>query len=75
MSDLQLYQNIATLPPPLQKEVADFVAFLYYKHQLPIVPKEDTQRLPLKFGAGKDLITFVADDFDAPLDHFKEYTQ
>jgi hypothetical protein len=31
------------------------------------------KRIPLKFGAGKHLITFVADDFDEPLEDFEEY--
>lgn len=26
-----------------------------------------------KFGSGKGLITYVADDFDAPIDDFKDY--
>ena len=29
--------------------------------------------LPLKRGAGKHLITHIADDFNAPLDDFKDY--
>jgi hypothetical protein len=28
-----------------------------------------------KFGSGKGLILHVSDDFDAPLDAFKEYTK
>jgi len=31
------------------------------------------QRPPLQFGAGKALIGYIAEDFDAPLDDFKEY--
>lgn len=31
------------------------------------------RKLPLKFGAGKHLIHYVSDDFDEPLDDFKEY--
>lgn len=30
-------------------------------------------RPPLKFGAGRHLIEYVSDDFDAPLDDFNEY--
>ena len=33
----------------------------------------EEKRIPLKFGAGKHLITFVADDFDEPLEDFEEY--
>jgi len=34
---------------------------------------EADKRIPLKFGAGKHLITFVADDFNDPLEDFEEY--
>ncbi len=30
-------------------------------------------KLPLVFGAGKDFITYIAPDFNEPLDDFKEY--
>lgn len=33
----------------------------------------EIKRLPLKFGAGKHLITFVANDFNEPLEDFEEY--
>ncbi len=36
--------------------------------------QEDShQKLPLKFGAGKHLIGFIADDFNEPLEDFKDY--
>ena len=31
------------------------------------------ERLPLKRGSGRHVITHIADDFDAPLDDFKDY--
>ena len=34
MSNVQLHESIDVLPPPLQAEVADFVAFLRYKYHL-----------------------------------------
>ena len=34
---------------------------------------DGSPRLPLVFGAGKHLITYIADDFDAPLEDFKDY--
>jgi hypothetical protein len=41
---------------------------------LPIV-KIERSGIPvaLKFGSGKHLIKYIADDFNAPLDEFKEY--
>lgn len=31
------------------------------------------KKKPLQFGCMKGLVTFIADDFDAPLDDFEEY--
>ena len=63
------------MPPQLQKEVAEYVAFLRFKYANAIEQKKTdaTEILPLKFGAGKSLITYVADNFDAPLSDFNEY--
>lgn len=35
--------------------------------------EKSTDTLSIKRGAAKHLITFIADDFNAPLDDFKEY--
>lgn len=67
MSNAQLAEEIASLPANLQEEVQDFVAFLKTKVQKQQVPLQKRQ-----FGAGKGLVT-MADDFDAPLEDFKEY--
>ena len=66
MSTAQLTEEIASLPPNLQEEVKDFVAFLKTKvqKQLPLTKRQ--------FGAGKGVIT-MTDDFDEPLEDFKEY--
>ncbi|HEX9956571.1 MAG TPA: DUF2281 domain-containing protein [Fibrella sp.] len=32
-----------------------------------------TTKEPRQFGTLKGLVTYIADDFDAPLDDFKEY--
>ncbi len=31
------------------------------------------QRISMKRGAGKDIVTYMADDFDDPLDDIKDY--
>lgn len=36
-----------------------------------IIPKGKTR----EFGSGKHLISYIADDFDDPLDDFKEYME
>jgi len=66
MSNAQLYSEISSLPSDLKKEVSDFVAFLKHKSK---VEKKIKER---KFGYSKDFFK-VADDFDEPLEDFKEY--
>lgn len=65
MSDIEIYKEILTLPDDLKKEVSDFVAFLKFKNKA----KPKKQR---KAGLAKGLIN-MSDDFDEPLDDFKEY--
>lgn len=67
MSTTQLAEEIASLPANLQEEVQDFVAFLKMKAQKQQPPLQKRQ-----FGAGKGLV-IMADDFDEPLEDFKEY--
>lgn len=62
------------LPPELQAEVLDFIQFLdYKKSKSQSIAADPFPRLPNKFGAGKEFITYVAEDFDAPLDELKDY--
>lgn len=35
----------------------------------------DTEHLSLKRGSGKGIITYIADDFDSPLEDFREYME
>ena len=66
MTDLQLYNQISTLPENLKKEVSDFVEFLKTKSKTKPKIKER------KFGYAKGFFK-VAPDFDEPLEDFKEY--
>lgn len=61
-----LYTKISSLPPSMLKEVDDFVEFLKSKQ------KEKGKIKERKFGCAKGLMV-MHDDFDAPLDDFKEY--
>ena len=66
MTDLQLYTELSTLPPDLKKEVQDFIKFLK--------KKSETQK-PLskrKFGYAKGFFK-MHDDFNTPLEDFKDY--
>ena len=60
-----LYTKISNLSPSMVKEVDDFVEFLKAKQK-----KEKVKER--KFGCAKGMIV-VHDDFDAPLEDFKEY--
>jgi len=60
-----LYTKISSLPPSLIKEVNDFVDYLKTK-------KEKKKIKERKFGCAKGLI-ILHDDFDAPLEDFKDY--
>jgi len=66
MSDIQLYSQISSLPSDLKKEVSDFVAFLKHKS------KSEKKIKERQFGYAKGFFK-VADDFDEPLEAFKEY--
>jgi hypothetical protein len=60
-----LHTKINNLTPSMIKEVDDFVEFLKTKQK-----KEKVKER--KFGCAKGLI-IIHDDFDAPLEDFKEY--
>lgn len=65
MKDIQLFNEISSLPEDIKKEVSDFVSFLKYK-------KAKAKTKDRKFGYAKGFFKMTA-DFDKPLDDFKEY--
>jgi hypothetical protein len=65
MTSTMLYTKISALPPSMIKEVNDFVEFLKSKQKKNKIKER-------KFGCAKGLF-IMHDDFDAPLDDFKEY--
>lgn len=66
MTDLQLYTEFSTLPPDMKKEVQQFIEFLRSK------AKNENRPKLRKFGAAKGFFK-MHDDFDEPLEDFKEY--
>ena len=66
MSSVELQKQIDTLPEYLKKEVEDFVQSLITKSKERAILKKDFS------GVLKGKIK-MSDDFDAPLDDFKEY--
>jgi len=66
MTDLRLYTEISTLPSELKKEVADFIEFLKLK------AKKHKPLNKREFGVAKGFFV-MHDNFDEPLEDFKEY--
>ena len=66
MSNIELYSEISTLSDSLKKEVKDFVEFLKTKSKSKSKIKERA------FGSNKGLFK-ISDDFNEPLDDFKDY--
>jgi hypothetical protein len=66
MTNVQLYTEISSLPDDLKQEVSNFITSLKKKSKAGNGIKER------KFGYAKDLFK-VSDDYDEPLDDFKEY--
>lgn len=69
MTDIDIYIKLTTLPDDLKKEVDDFVDFLKSKTNI----KEST-KIQRKAGLAKGLIQ-MKDDFDEPLDDFKDFME
>ncbi|MBI4945035.1 MAG: DUF2281 domain-containing protein [Bacteroidetes bacterium] len=67
MTDVQLYTKLSGLPLNLKIEVSDFIDFLKYK-----IIKESKKLKKRIAGQAKGLIS-MKDNFDAPIEGFKEY--
>jgi uncharacterized protein YeeX (DUF496 family) len=67
MSTTELIEIIKKLPSDKQKEVEDFVSSLITD------TKQGNSKTGRGYGSMKGLIKYMADDFDAPLEDFKDY--
>ena len=67
ISEQALIKKISSLPENVQEEIIDFIDFLTQKHQVKI----DSHIIP-EYGSLKGTFR-MADDFDEPLEDFKEY--
>jgi hypothetical protein len=63
-----MYEKIYRLPPKVQLELSDYVDFLLQKYQT------DKPKRPF-FGCMKGTVTWMSDDFNTPLDEFKDYME
>lgn len=68
---LILFRNIDNLPEKWLLELRALIDDFLAKKQKQS-PKP-TLRKPRQFGCMKGLVIYMADDFDAPLDDFKDY--
>ena len=66
MSDETFYAKISTLPFPIKNSVLDYMEFLINKQS-----QNEIKKHP-KAGCMKGIF-IMSDDFNAPLDIFKEY--
>jgi hypothetical protein len=66
VTDLQLYNEIISLPPDLKRQVSNFIEFLNWKAK-PMVDRKSR-----RLGAAKGLIE-MSPDFDEPQEDFKYY--
>jgi mRNA-degrading endonuclease RelE of RelBE toxin-antitoxin system len=67
MIDEATLEKVKKFPPQYQDEVKDFIEFLEEK-KIQRPEKKDRQ-----FGALKGFVNYIAPDFDAPLEDFKDY--
>lgn len=67
MTEQQIINQLKLMPESLKKEVLDFIGYLLNKYSAEKV----VQKAP-RFGSVKGKYT-LSNDFDAPLDDFKEY--
>ena len=72
----ELMKKIEKLPPQYLGEIIDFVGYLQHKTmnggRPPEFTTEETPKGRRGFGCAKGQI-WMADDFDAPLEDFKDY--
>lgn len=67
-----LIKNIKLLPSESYPELSEYIDFLSYKFSSSKVSSE-SRKSKRKIGGFKGSLKYMADDFDAPLDDFKEY--
>lgn len=68
MDQLHILEKIKMIPVAYQQEVEDFIDFILQKK----VPQKNEQKSTRKLGLLKGKMK-MHDDFNAPLDDFKDY--
>ena len=62
--------TVTILEPKAEKLLEDLASLNLIKVEK---SKKAKKKEPLKFGSMKGLVVYIADDFDEPLEDFKEY--
>jgi len=76
VSDSSILQTFQNLPPQYKEEALNFMQFLVYKYEQEKNSMEKSKdKEKRKFGFFPKGTFIMSDDFDAPLDCFKEYMQ
>ncbi|SDG21313.1 Protein of unknown function [Pedobacter terrae] len=68
MDQLHILEKIKMIPVAYQQEVEDFIDFILQKKDLKRSEKKSSRKLGLLKGKMK-----MSDDFNAPLEDFKDY--
>lgn len=71
MATAHNYIQLSSLPEDVRQQVLDFIEFLMRRRQGSVPHEKRKTPVP---GLAKGMVT-VPDDFDAPLDDFKEYME
>lgn len=75
MANQEFLLKYQSLPAAVQEALEKIVDELFQKYTLQRVQKQVAKPKPLvrKAGTMKGLIAYMAEDFDAPLEDFKDY--
>lgn len=69
-TDAEIIRTVAQLPEPLKQELLHYAQYLFQNYSKTAAEQKVAKRGG--FGIWKDKI-WIADDFDEPLEDFKEY--
>jgi len=70
MGQIQLLEKVKKIPPAYQQEVEDFIDFILSKKRKSLTSAVHTPQRKIGLLKGK---LQMSDDFDEPLDDFKDY--
>jgi len=72
MTEQLILSKLRELPEHLKQEVLDFIGYLSQKQEAKFIQKSEVNA-ERKAGTMAGLITYMAEDFNEPLEDFNEY--